>query len=145
MKYDILILVSYMKKEHIIKLLDLSISILIYALILLAFSLIFKKTLYIDNRYFGIFSILTSIIIFLLNRTVKPLLIWLTLPITGLTLGLFYPVINVIILKLADFIMMNHFSINGYIMPLIVAILISLSNIIIDAMVHKLLEGKKYE
>lgn len=145
MKYDILILVRYMKKEHIIKLLDLSISILIYALILLAFSLIFKKTLYIDNRYFGIFSILTSIIIFLLNRTVKPLLIWLTLPITGLTLGLFYPVINVVILKLADFIMMNHFSINGYIMPLIVAILISLSNIIIDAMVHKLLEGKKYE
>ncbi len=145
MKYDILILVRYMKKEHIIKLLDLSISILIYALILLAFSLIFKKTLYIDNRYFGIFSILTSIIIFLLNRTVKPLLIWLTLPITGLTLGLFYPVINVVILKLADFIMMNHFSINGYIMPLIVAVLISISNIIIDAMVHKLLEGKKYE
>lgn len=138
-------MVKVMNKEHIIKILDLGISILIYALILLAFSLIFKETLYIDNGCFGIFSIITSIIIFLLNRTVKPLLIWLTLPITGLTLGLFYPVINVVILKLADFIMMNHFDINGYFMPFLIAILISLANIIMDALVHKLLERKKHE
>lgn len=133
-----------MKKGEkiLIKILDLGISILIYALIILAFSLIFKNTLYIDNGCFGIFSILTSIIIFILNRTIKPILIWLTLPITGLTLGLFYPVVNVIILKLADAILMNHFAINGIWMPIVVASLISITNIIMEALVHKLLERK---
>ena len=87
-------------KNKLIKFLDLCISILVYSLILITFSLIFKKTLYIDNSYFGVTSVVASIIIFLLNRTIKPLLIWLTLPITALTLGLFYPVINFIILKI---------------------------------------------
>ena len=82
------------KKSRIYNLLDLIIGVLIYSLVLLTFSLIFKNTIYIDNSYFGLWSVLASIIILVLNRTVKPLLIWLTLPITALTLGLFYPFIN---------------------------------------------------
>ena len=99
------------KKSRIYNLLDLIIGVLIYSLVLLTFSLIFKNTIYIDNSYFGLWSVLASIIILVLNRTVKPLLIWLTLPITALTLGLFYPFINVLILKLTDFILYNHFNI----------------------------------
>ena len=82
------------KKSRIYNLLDLIIGVLIYSLVLLTFSLIFKNTIYIDNSYFGLWSVLASIIILVLNRTVKPLLIWFTLPITALTLGLFYPFIN---------------------------------------------------
>ena len=87
-------------------------------------------------------SVLASIIILVLNRTVKPLLIWLTLPITALTLGLFYPFINVLILKLTDFILYNHFNISGYIMPFVIAILISLVNLILNGVVHKVVGGK---
>lgn len=130
------------KKSRIYNLLDLIIGVLIYSLVLLIFSLIFKNTIYIDNSYFGLWSVLASIIILVLNRTVKPLLIWLTLPITALTLGLFYPFINVLILKLTDFILYNHFNISGYIMPFVIAILISLVNLILNGVVHKVLGGK---
>ncbi len=130
------------KKRRIYNLLDLIIGVLIYSLVLLTFSLIFKNTIYIDNSYFGLWSVLASIIILVLNRTVKPLLIWLTLPITALTLGLFYPFINVLILKLTDFILYNHFNISGYIMPFVIAILISLVNLILNGVVHKVLGGK---
>ena len=130
------------KKSRIYNLLDLIIGVLIYSLVLLTFSLIFKNTIYIDNGYFGLWSVLASIIILVLNRTVKPLLIWLTLPITALTLGLFYPFINVLILKLTDFILYNHFNISGYIMPFVIAILISLVNLILNGVVHKVLGGK---
>ena len=130
------------KKSRIYNLLDLIIGVLIYSLVLLTFSLIFKNTIYIDNSYFGLWSVLASIIILVLNRTVKPLLIWFTLPITALTLGLFYPFINVLILKLTDFILYNHFNISGYIMPFVIAILISLVNLILNGVVHKVLGGK---
>lgn len=130
------------KKSRIYNLLDLIIGVLIYSLVLLTFSLIFKNTIYIDNSYFGLWSVLASIIILVLNRTVKPLLIWLTLPITALTLGLFYPFINVLILKLTDFILYNHFNISGYVMPFVIAILISLVNLILNGVVHKVLGGK---
>ena len=130
------------KKSRIYNLLDLIIGVLIYSLVLLTFSLIFKNTIYIDNSYFGLWSVLASIIILVLNGTVKPLLIWLTLPITALTLGLFYPFINVLILKLTDFILYNHFNISGYIMPFVIAILISLVNLILNGVVHKVLGGK---
>lgn len=129
-------------KTKIYKLLDLLIEILIYSLIILMFSLIFKNTIYIDNSYYGIWSIITSMIIFLFNRTIKPLLVWLTLPITALSLGLFYPFINVLILKLTDFILCGHFNISGYIMPFVIAILISLVNLILNGIVHKILGGK---
>ena len=129
-------------QNKLIKILDVIISILVYAIILILFSLIFKNTVYVDNRYFGLYSILASFIIYILNRTIKPLLIWLTLPITALTLGLFYPVINVLILKLTDFILLSHFSINGYLMPFIVAILISFVYIIMEHLIDKILERK---
>lgn len=130
------------EKSKIYKILDLFIGILIYSLIILMLSLIFKNTIYIDNSYYGLWSILASIIIMILNKTVKPLLVWLTLPITALTLGLFYPFINVLILKLTDLILFNHFNIYGYIMPFIIALLISFVNIILNSIVHKVLGGK---
>lgn len=134
-----------MMKNKLITVLDFCISILIYSLILTGFSLIFKHTLYIDNSYYGLTSVLASIIIFILNRTIKPLLVWITLPITALTLGLFYPVVNLLVLKITDWILVSHFEINGYIMPFVVAILISIVHLIIDTFVHKVLERKDYE
>ena len=88
--------------------------------------------MYIDNQFFGFWGILAVIIIFVLNRTVKPLLFWLTLPLTALTLGLFYPIINIIVLKVADWILMDHFQIHGFFMVFVVSIIISIMNAIMD-------------
>ena len=106
-----------------------------YALVLITVSLIFKKTIYIDSGYFGFWGLLAAIIIYLLNKTVKPILFWLTLPITGLTLGLFYPFINVFVLYITDWFLGSHFQINGIFFAFLVAILISVMNVLMDIMI----------
>ena len=113
-----------------------------YTLVLIIASLIFKKTIYIDTTYYGLWGLLAVVIIFILNRTVKPILFWLTLPITGITLGLFYPVINVLILKLTDFILLSHFQINGIFFVIIVSVFISIMNWIMDNLIiNKITKG----
>lgn len=110
-----------------------------YALVLLLISIIFKKTVIIDDSYFGLWGLIAVIIIFILNRTIKPLLVWMTLPITALTLGLFYPLINILILKITDFILGTHFDIHGTIFLFIVSIVISIMNAIMDKIVSNAL------
>lgn len=117
-----------------------------YALILICISTILgsDKSIYIDPNYFGLWGLLTAILIYILNKTIKPLIVWLTLPLTALTLGLFYPLINVFILKLVDFILLSHFDITGGIfMSFFVAILISILNIIMDSIIFKGILGKE--
>lgn len=123
---------NHTKKTKINKYLDWFIHILGYTLVLITVSIIFRKTVYIDNQFFGLWGLLAVIIIFILNRTVKPLLFWLTLPLTAITLGLFYPVTNVIVLKVTDWILMDHFQIHGFFMVFIVSIIISIMNAIMD-------------
>lgn len=122
-------------KIHINRFIDWLIHMIAYALILITVSIIFKKTLYIDSSYFGLWGLLASIIIYLLNKTIKPIIVWLTLPITGLTLGLFYPFINVLILNITDWILGPYFEIYGIFISFIIAILISLMNFLMDIMI----------
>lgn len=132
------------KQPTISKKLDLIIHLLGYTLVLITISVIFKKTVYIDNHYFGLWGLIAVIIIFILNRTVKPLLVWLTLPLSALTLGLFYPITNVIVLKITDWILLDHFQIEGFFMIFIVSIIISIMNAIMDnVIIDTLLKGKK--
>ena len=115
-----------------------------YALVLITVSVIFKKTIVIDNSYFGLWGLIAVIIIFVLNRTIKPLVVWMTLPLTALTLGLFYPIINILILKITDFILGPHFDIHGTIVLFLVSIIISIMNAIMDnIIIDTLLRGKK--
>ena len=129
-------------KINIWKIIDWLTHMLGYTLVLIIASLIFKKTIYIDSTYYGLWGLLAVVIIFILNRTVKPILFWLTLPITGITLGLFYPVINVLILKLTDFILLSHFQINGIFFVIIVSVFISIMNWIMDNLIiNKITKG----
>ncbi len=106
-----------------------------YAIVLIAVSLIFPKTIFIDNSYFGFWGLMAAIIIYFLNKTIKPILVWLTLPITGLTLGLFYPFINVFILYMVDFILGDHFRIQNILMGFIVAVFISAINLLMKTFI----------
>lgn len=114
------------------KYLDWFIHMIGYALVLITVSVIFKKTVIIDNSYYGLWGLVAVIIIFILNRTIKPMLVWMTLPLTALTLGLFYPLINILILKITDFILGSHFDIHGTIILFLVSIIISIMNAIMD-------------
>jgi putative membrane protein len=107
-----------------------------YSIVLITISLMFKS-LYINNEYFGLYAFLASVIIYVLNQTIKPILFYLTLPITALTMGLFYPVINVLILYITSFILKDNFTVNGIIIPFIMAILISVLNIFMEGLIIK--------
>jgi putative membrane protein len=71
------------------------------------------------------------IVLALLNATVKPILKILGFPITILTLGLFLLVINVIIVKLADYLM-SSFDVHGIVNALIFSLALSVVNAVVD-------------
>ncbi len=126
------------------KYLDWFIHMLGYTLVLITISVLFDKTVIIDNSFFGFWGLMAVIIIFILNRTVKPILVWMTLPLTALTLGLFYPLINILVLKITDFILGSHFAIHGTISLFLVSIIISIMNAIMDNLIiDNLLKGMK--
>lgn len=123
--------------------LDWLIRMIGYAAILLVTSLIFKNTLYIDKSLYGLWFLIAAIIIYLLNKTLKPLLFKLTIPITGLTLGLFYPFINLIILKIVNVILDPHFHIYGIWYAVCASVLISVLNVLMDTLVFEKLKAKE--
>jgi putative membrane protein len=71
------------------------------------------------------------IVLGLLNATVKPILKIIGFPITILTLGIFLLVINVIIVKLADFLM-SSFAVTGFVSALIFSLALSLVTAVVD-------------
>lgn len=109
------------------------VGIIVYAVVLMMASSIFEG-FYIKNFIVGIFA---SIILTFLNSTIKPILVVLTLPLSIVTLGIAYPIVNVILLKLCDFIMLGLFEINGIIAPFIIAVFISVMKIFLDSAITK--------
>ena len=119
-----------------------------YAIVLITVSTIFNNTFYINNEYYGLYALIAAIIIHILNQTIKPVLFYITLPITGITFGLFYPILNVLVLYITSFILGNNFIIKGFILPFIIAILISILNIFMEGLIIKPIINKrndKYE
>ena len=81
--------------------------------------------------------LIAAILFGLLNTVIKPILIFFTLPLNILTLGLFTLVINAIILKLTDY-WMDSFTINGFGVAILAALIIS----IVSVVLHSLLKEK---
>ena len=126
------LIVNDKKEVRLNRFIDWIIYMLGYAIVLIIVSAFFKNTINVDSSYSGLWFLIASIIIYILNKTIKPLLVWLTLPLTGLIMGLFYPFINVFILYITDFLLGNHFEINGIFMAFILAIFIFIINIIMQ-------------
>lgn len=108
-----------------------------YAIVLIAVSCIFHNTFYINNEYYGLYALIAAIIIYILNQTIKPILFYITLPITALTFGLFYPILNVVVLYITSFILGDNFQINGIFIPFVIAIIIAILNMFMEGMIIK--------
>lgn len=104
----------------------------------------FFKSIYIDSKHLIIWSVIIELVTYFLNKTVKPILVTLTIPITGLTLGLFHPCINVFILKLVDWILGSHFEVENLYIALFVAILLSITNFIMERIIEKIINKVKH-
>ena len=83
-------------------------------------------------------AIVVAVVLGLLRVTVKPVLIFLTLPATIVTLGLFLLVINAIIILLADYFV-GGFAVAGFWVALLFSLLLSL----FQSVLYSFLKGKK--
>ena len=114
-----------------------------YTVVFIVLTSLFHS-IYIDTNHNYIYSFLIVFIVSILNKTIKPILITLTIPITGLTLGLFYPFINLFILKIVDWMLGSHFRLNNIWIALLVAILLSIINFIIgEILIKPIIKGVK--
>ena len=148
--YIIIIMVKKMSKGNIYKidnnssrrtngkytydkddLITFGISILVYAIVLVLASNLFRG-IYVENFFY---AIIAALILSLLNSTIKPILIYWTLPLSVLTFGIAYPVVNMIILKLCDILMGNAFGVSGFFSTFIIAIFISGMRMLLDQMI----------
>lgn len=70
-------------------------------------------------------AILVALVLAILNKIVKPILTFMALPITIMSLGIFQLIINGFILKLATIILAPDFRIDSFFMMIITSICIS--------------------
>ena len=107
-----------------------------YAIVLITTSVLFDS-LYINNAYFGLHALLAAIIIYVLNQTIKPVLFYITLPLTALSFGIFYPILNVIVLYITSFILGENFNINNIFIAFFISIFISILNVFMEGLIIK--------
>lgn len=125
-------------KETKYMILEMLLTLLINSVSLMLASKIFEG-FYIAS--FG-YAIITSLVISFLGRLVKPTLELLLLPMTIITTGLSYPLINVIILKLASLVMGSAFVVKGWILPFFISIFLSIITIVPDQIITKKIVGE---
>ena len=75
-------------------------------------------------------AILTGLVLGFLNWTVKPILVILTLPITLLTLGLFYLIVNGLMVLLTD-ALIGGFDVHGLGWAIVFSLCMTILNLII--------------
>lgn len=104
----------------------------------------YSLTLYLVDIIFNAFEVdhivyyfIASILISILNKTIKPIVFKLTLPITGLTFGLFYFVVNFLMLEIVDLALGRHFDIYGVFWGILLAFVISIINFFIEEIIVK--------
>lgn len=78
-------------------------------------------------------SILVSVLLAILNVTLRPILIVLTIPVTVFTLGLFLLVINALMVLLADSLI-GGFQVNGLGWAILFSIILTIINSILQGL-----------
>ena len=107
------------------------VGLIVYALVLMIVSSLFTN-FYIKS--FG-YAVLAALILSILNYTIKPILIYWTLPLNMITFGISYPIVNMIILQLCDLLMGKSFVLTGFFTTFFVAIFISILKLILDRII----------
>lgn len=85
----------------------------------------------VDGFMTGIF---VALALAFFNAIVKPILVFLTLPATVVTLGLFLLVINAVIILLADWLV-DGFYVNGFWWALLFSIILSMTTSVFNRFV----------
>lgn len=82
-------------------------------------------------------AVIVALVLAILNAIIKPILIILTIPITIVTLGLFLLVINIIIVKLCDYLI-DGFAVNNWLAALLFSLVVS----VVSSILHGFAKDK---
>ena len=119
--------------RNINKFLDWLIYIIAYTLTFFLVDILFNA-FEVDNP---VYYFVASLIMYVLNLAIRPIVFRLTLPLIGYTYGLFYFVIDFLMLLIIDFILQRHFDIYGIFWGLFIAFVISVMHVLIEEIVLK--------
>lgn len=135
-----------LNRINVMYILEKLVYLLSYTIVFLMLSYFFDSFV-IDREHLFVYAFVSVTIIYTLNKTIKPILVRFTIPITGLTMGIAYFFNNVIILKLVDFLMGFRLEFKSLFVLFFIAILMSFSNLLIEEILVKpVLKGvKKHE
>ena len=136
------VVINEKNKLRLNKFLDWILYFIGYTIVFILVTTLFKS-IHIDKNHFILWSTIIVFIVYLLNKTIKPVLVTLTIPITGITLGLFYPCINVFLLKLTDWILGPHFQITNLFVAIFAAVLLSITNFIMEEIIKTIINKVK--
>ncbi len=89
----------------------------------------------INSDYKVVWAFLAIAIIYALEKLVKPIIVTISTPITGLTFGLFYFVINAFILKLTDWIMGSKLNFTDIWVLLLISVILAVLNLLIEKVI----------
>lgn len=115
------------------KVLDILSTVLVNMIVIIMATKIFKN-ISVDSVFY---TFLVAILLMIFNKCIKPILNLIMLPINIYTLGITYPFVNVIILKLISLLLGSHFILNGWFSAFFISIFISVMTILIDALIGK--------
>lgn len=76
-------------------------------------------------------ALMVAVVLSLLNTFLKPIFVFLTIPVTLFTLGLFLLVINAIIILICDYFI-DEFRVDGFLTALIFSVLLSISQSVLN-------------
>lgn len=103
--------------------------VLLNTLLFIAISGFFQGSFYVASIST---ALIAAIVLAILNALVKPILYILSLPINILTLGTFSIVLNGIMMELTSYIVGNNFEFKSFGMAMLVALIMSICNIILS-------------
>ncbi len=136
------VIIKEKNKVRLNRFLDWLLYMIGYTIVFILVTSLFQS-IYVEESHAVIWSTITVVILYILNKTIKPILVTLTIPITGITLGLFYPCINVFILKLVDWILGPYFEVTNLWSALVVGILLSIINFIMEKIIDHIIKKVK--
>lgn len=131
-----LVIIDKNNKVRLNKLLEWLIYMTGYTISFILISLMFGS-FQINDEHMIVYSFLAVVIIYVLNKTIRPIILKLTMPLMGITVGLFYFVINAGILKLVDIIMVDKLNFTGIWQLFLIAVLLAATNAIIEELIIK--------
>ena len=93
------------------------------------------KSFEINSNYPVVVAFLAIVVIYILEKVLKPILVTIFTPITGLTFGLFYFVINTFLLKLTDWILGPRLDFTDIWILFFISIILAVLNLLIEKII----------